>query len=297
MSHEKILVTPEIAKGYLAKKSNFQRAISNAIVDRYAESMKRGEWLCTPTHCVGISSDGFIVDGQHRLSAVVRSGCSVEMWVMRDAPPEIFSVIDQGRIRNVAQIAKMRGLKHTASCELAAVAALAWQPGSGDSQVERHALSKADVLALTEHHSDALDVVFPAYYSGVSQIRIAPFRGALLRIAISRPDYIPSVSDFVRIVANGFCPDELLTNMNSDMPLKLRNYLQRRNMALVGEKIQAFWTTFKAFDHARAGTTIKYVSNLPTRPSEWPTSHRYPIYLDSKPSDVSVSEWIKVKGQ
>ena len=296
MSHKKILITPEMAKGYLAKKSNFQRAISNAIVDRYAESMKRGEWLCTPTHCVGISSDGFIVDGQHRLSAVVRSGCSVEMWVMRDAPLEIFSVIDQGRIRSVAQIAKMRGLKHTSPHELAAVAALGWQPNLGDRQVASNALSKADVLALAEYHSDELDVVFPVYYSGVSQIRTAPFRGALLRIAVSRPDCIPSVSDFVRIVANGFYPDDLLTGMDSDMPNKLRNFLQRKRMGLLEEKIQAFWTTFKVFDHAKAGTTVKHIHNLPVRSRDWPTSHKYPIYLDSKPSDVSVSEWIKVKG-
>jgi hypothetical protein len=296
MKHVKMLVTPETAELYLAKKSSYQRAVSDKTVKRYAEAMRRGEWMSTPTHCIGISPDGFVVDGQHRLSAVVQSGCSIEMWVLKDAPVNTFSVIDQGRNRDTSQIAKMKGLKNNTNYAIAAINTLVWQPGDSASFAHQNGMNKADVLALLEYYSDELDLVFPAGFSGQSQLRTGAFRGAMLRILISKPELEDYVSDFIRIVANGFSPEERLTTMDSDMPCRLRNYLQKRKQSLDRERQQAFWATFKAFDHAKSGTKANSNKSIAVFGSTWPTKHRYPINLDSRPPEMTVAEWVRNGG-
>jgi hypothetical protein len=52
------------------KTAKAQRAISPDRVRSYEREIRQGRWMLTPTHCIGIANDGFIVDGRHRLSAI-----------------------------------------------------------------------------------------------------------------------------------------------------------------------------------------------------------------------------------
>lgn len=51
---------------------------------------------------VAFASDGRLLDGQHRLQAVVDSGMTVPMMVTFDADPDTFNVIDAGNKRSIA---------------------------------------------------------------------------------------------------------------------------------------------------------------------------------------------------
>lgn len=293
-----MLVTPEIASRWLQKKATYQRAISDQVVTKYAREMTKGEWVSTPTHMIGISPSGCVVDGQHRLAAIVKSGIAITVWVTFNCPENIFSVIDQGRLRNNAQLAKMNGLKYSSSSHISCINALSWQPNTARSEFNRgsHLVwDREDVMFLLEYYEKELDTVFPSRLGGNDRMRIASFRGALLRILINKPELKDYVVDFLAITSSGLVLENPLTDMSMDMPLKFRNFLLRRKITAAEEKILVFWTTFKAFDHAVAGTTIKHESNLPVRLGDLPQKHRYPIYLDSKPLDCTVRNWLSVK--
>jgi hypothetical protein len=72
--------------------------------------MRRGEWLVTHQ---GIAFDvkGTLVDGQHRLAAIVEADLPVEVTVFTDVPDGTFDVLDTGKRRNAADVLAIDGEK------------------------------------------------------------------------------------------------------------------------------------------------------------------------------------------
>lgn len=94
----KVLVTPEIAGYYLSKNTSNRHARQDTVT-YLANLITRGEWKLTHQG-ICINKDGVLVDGQHRLLAVVKAGIPVEMLVTTDAPNDIFMAIDSGLKRS-----------------------------------------------------------------------------------------------------------------------------------------------------------------------------------------------------
>lgn len=76
-------ISPEQAKKWLEKNDN-NRNINYAKVKKMAKDMKEGHWDTTHQG-IAIASDGTLVDGQHRLLAIVESGVTVRMNVTFNA--------------------------------------------------------------------------------------------------------------------------------------------------------------------------------------------------------------------
>lgn len=73
------VVTPALAKQWLEKNTN-NRNVNFAKVKKMAKDMREGHWDTTHQG-IAIATDGTLVDGQHRLMAVVESGVTVRMNV------------------------------------------------------------------------------------------------------------------------------------------------------------------------------------------------------------------------
>ncbi len=92
MDHDFVPITPAMAEELL-KQNHCNRPIRWAKVHRLAEVMKRGGFKTTHQG-ICIAKNGRLLDGQHRLHAIVESGVTVTMLVVEKADEEIFSVID-----------------------------------------------------------------------------------------------------------------------------------------------------------------------------------------------------------
>lgn len=103
-------ITPQLAEKYLAT-SNGNRPISHQIVDSYAESMKRGEWMLNGVPIV-FGACGNLLDGHHRLFAIVASQVSIRTLVVRGVQNESFTTFDCGRHRTFGQILAMQGVEN-----------------------------------------------------------------------------------------------------------------------------------------------------------------------------------------
>lgn len=89
-------VTPAQAIQWLGADVNFDnRNLRPSHVAYLCKQMLDGEWKTTHQG-IAFASDGRLLDGQHRLAAVVRSKIAVQMQVSRDVDPESFSVLDCG---------------------------------------------------------------------------------------------------------------------------------------------------------------------------------------------------------
>ncbi len=106
-----MLVTPQMAKEWLDKNLS-NRNISIMIVNRYANDMKAGKWAVSP-HGIVFDPDGNLLDGQHRLCAVIESGCPVKMVIITGADPGSKWFIDIGRKRGGNAVAEMLGVKNS----------------------------------------------------------------------------------------------------------------------------------------------------------------------------------------
>jgi hypothetical protein len=104
-------ITPEIAKRYLeCNKLNYRR-LNLKLVAKYANEMTNGNWRQDHPQGVAFDRDGNLGDGQHRLKAIVASGVTVRMWVLRGCDPEALYDIDRGHIRTEADLLRARGFR------------------------------------------------------------------------------------------------------------------------------------------------------------------------------------------
>lgn len=92
-----VKVTPQLAARWLTNQQR-GRHVRPSIVAKYANDMGCGYWVMNPQPII-FGEDGQLLDGQHRLKAVIESGCTVRFLVTRGAPPETNLVVDTGAPR------------------------------------------------------------------------------------------------------------------------------------------------------------------------------------------------------
>lgn len=96
-------ISPEQAARWLERNDN-NRNVNVAKVKKMAKDMREGHWDTTHQG-IAIASDGTLVDGQHRLLAIVESGVTVRMNVTFNAAKS--QHIDSGNIRSMANRVQM----------------------------------------------------------------------------------------------------------------------------------------------------------------------------------------------
>lgn len=106
-------VTPELAQRWL--KNNFRnRPVSDDVVDCYARDAVNGQWVTTHQG-VAFNDRDELIDGQHRLMAIVKAGASCVLMVSFGWPSQIagkemttMDAVDRGRPRSVADQLKIQ---------------------------------------------------------------------------------------------------------------------------------------------------------------------------------------------
>lgn len=83
-------ITPALAAKWL-KLNKTNRSVREAHVLRLARQMTAGLWQVT-SDAIAFSTEGVLTDGQHRLLAVIRSGCTVRMAIMSNLDPSTLLV-------------------------------------------------------------------------------------------------------------------------------------------------------------------------------------------------------------
>lgn len=104
------VVNPEKAKAYLEKNLK-NRNLRQNIVNNYAAQMKKGIWLEDNGDTIRISKSGVLLDGQHRLSAIVKAGVSLKVTIAYDIADNAFEFIDIGTARHAGDVLSVSGVK------------------------------------------------------------------------------------------------------------------------------------------------------------------------------------------
>lgn len=153
-------ITPDIAEVWL-KQNTHNREIRDQKVDKWAHAMSAGQWrLNGQTIC--FDPNGILVDGQHRLAAVVKSGVTIQSVVVRGINMETQITVDTHTPRSFGDVLKWRG--ESAPVGLAAAVRALYRFKFGDGWATQGNSDR------TATYDDLLDVL--KMYPGIRQSRI-----------------------------------------------------------------------------------------------------------------------------
>lgn len=103
-------ITPEEAADMLARNA-INRPLRAHWVGTLASAMSSGEWkLNGEPILIGIS--GNVLNGQHRLTAIIKSGRAVQFAVVTDVPDDVFDTLDQGKRRSAGDVLAISGQRN-----------------------------------------------------------------------------------------------------------------------------------------------------------------------------------------
>jgi hypothetical protein len=112
--------------------------VSRARVKSIARAIQAGRWRCNGEPLI-LDQDGRLLDGQHRLAAVIEANQAIDSFVMVGIDPAHFSTIDQGAKRTGGDVLAIEG--HPQAKTLASALRWVWR-------YEFEAMRKATVTIL-----------------------------------------------------------------------------------------------------------------------------------------------------
>ncbi|MFD2025053.1 hypothetical protein [Promicromonospora aerolata] len=107
---EFVVVTPDLAEQWLTKNTH-NRNSRQRVIDGYATDMMAGNWKDNGAAIV-FAKDGTLLDGQHRLFAILQAEVTVRMLVVRGAEKDAQDTIDGGAKRKLSDVLHLRGEAH-----------------------------------------------------------------------------------------------------------------------------------------------------------------------------------------
>lgn len=112
-------ITPDTARYMLGKMKN-NRALRPYKVKQYAREMQLGRWKLN-NDALCFDKDGALINGQHRLNAIIMSGIAVQMMVCFGLDPNAYLTMDQGGMRSVKDLWMAEGNKKAGASHAAVV--------------------------------------------------------------------------------------------------------------------------------------------------------------------------------
>lgn len=108
-------ITPLKAQMWLETQTS-NRACSRSTVRRYAAAIRRGEWELNG-EAIKFDPAGKLIDGQHRLNAVVLAESPIKSVVIRGLNGKAFETFDTGKNRSISDLLSLYGF---ANCHVLA---------------------------------------------------------------------------------------------------------------------------------------------------------------------------------
>lgn len=202
MKTEVRTITPVVATEMLKKNLN-NRKVSEKHVSFLSDEMRSGNWLFDGQP-IRFSEDNTLIDGQHRLNAIIKSKTSQNLLVITGLSKETFKVMDTGKNRNAADVLSMNGEMYYADISSCAKFLIRFKSnnysGTGN---RRSSTSNTSIVEWLEENRVIVENIKTA-----DRLRMA-FSGVLTRTNIASLLYLFSkkdvniAEDFMRRLCTG----------------------------------------------------------------------------------------------
>lgn len=141
------MITPDQAKAYLECNTN-NRGLRKAHVEKIANDIRHGRWVFNGSTIV-FNGDGTLLDGQHRLAAIIEAGLAVPITVVRGVSKTAMPTIDANIARTAADAISLTGVSYGHRIAAAARMLITLREGGALSQRK---VSNSEVLEFMGRH-------------------------------------------------------------------------------------------------------------------------------------------------
>lgn len=214
----KMTITPAKAEKWLEKNFEYNRRLKPGLVNKIAADIQAGRWHLTGD-LIRFNTMGFLIDGQHRLNAVLKADQSIESYVAFDVPDEAKKVIDTGISRTAADILTMDGIGDNVHQKVAlARRIIAWKKKKNTVVIGRQFMSACtnqDILEFVSHYDlkPHLSFGWKVYSVCVNTRLLSQTDWAMLHYILSEKDKAQA-EKFLQLFAS-------LDGLMSDHPIRI----------------------------------------------------------------------------
>jgi len=208
-------ITPELAPLYL-EHNKCNRPLRESRVKRYAKDMTKGKWRTTHQG-IAFDSHGNLIDGQHRLYAIIQSGVAVIILVVRNLPPESNDGIDNGFNRGIVDILHYKGMQSNL-LEVGVIKWLGYKVKDGVHEMRE--VSRSEKIDFYLQYKEAITFVVSLFAVGkpLPRMRLSPLLAVFVR-AYCTGRYKRKLTHAAEVMLTGVGGEE------EKWLIMLRNYL------------------------------------------------------------------------
>lgn len=150
-------ITPSFAKAVLETRNTNNRKPSGAKIAQSCSDIENGRFLINGESII-FDQTGTLIDGQHRLHAVVQTGIAIVSLCAFGIAPEASKTIDQGKVRTAGDIVSIRGFPDGNNLSAMARMLIAYRDGDGSTLGRPSEISTGSVIQFIENNPVLLDV-------------------------------------------------------------------------------------------------------------------------------------------
>lgn len=248
-------VNPALAEKWLGKNPR-NRHIAQRVVAGYVRAMKAGEWLLTG-EAIKIAYNGDLLDGQHRLTAIVQSGKSVPMLVVTGLAPDVQDVLDTGKARTAGDVLSIHGHRHTTLTAASARIVILYERGMFYRDTNAQQVSHRQILDFATGNHLLAHVVQRASLMR-SSIEMRPSSVAAAMHTLIQVDDQAAIEFFDRLRDGAN-----LTAKNPILALRqrLRNLRDERSSLSMEANASLLYRTWNAWRAGRQLTSLQLYRN------------------------------------
>lgn len=197
---EFVEVGPDLAKAWLEANEN-NRSTKKGNLSKITRAMELDEFKFVGDP-LRFDDTGRLIDGQHRLIAIWRSGTSQTLLVMRGFHPEAQLYVDQGSSRQAGDQIQIAKIAEKSYRDWASIARLAIRWDAEDLTTNILVPSNPEIVAFCNEHLDQMDHAVRAAKAQYSRLRgRVPVAGAVHFFAETIDTQL--CSEFFRKLASG----------------------------------------------------------------------------------------------
>lgn len=265
-------VTPDRATQLLATMSE-NRNLRQPVVDAYCRDLVAGRWLIAES--IKLDRDGHLIDGQHRLSAIIQTGEAIDTFVTYNLDPAAKDVIDTNAVRKTGDVLRMAGYQNTttlaATLRIGVLVELGMIRDSGGLKTGggQYRQTHAQELAFLESYPEIATIV-DTYTQAARKVKMATSSytyGAWVLTRLDESAFEEFSSAMTQRATDGY----------GDARLALLDYCEsakdQGQRVGVGEALFALYTAWNAW---RDDTTLRKISpfsNGKSSPRPIPVPH------------------------
>lgn len=248
-------ITPAIAKHWLDTSNTKNRKLRMHRVRLYADEMRRGQWKMAGDP-IRFDNNGILLDGQHRLRAVLEADQPMEFVVVRGLDSGTFVVMDKGMNRSVGDALGTNVAQSTHKSAALRLALVYEIDGDARKTDHRNIVSRTDIAEAYHANAQRIDAITlegSNIYNTVGGNRSA-WIAFLLLLEKMNP---VTRSQFVDAVKSG-------SSLNAgDARLALRNWLSQKHNQRVqnsGDHLALYIKAWNAYVKGQSRANLRLTS-------------------------------------